>query len=795
MEEKLLVVRQGSTVQRKQAVKDLAGVVDWQSLVLLIIPLLKDPQIEQTEAQKVLKLVIKLFARFTSLSLLGEIDIALATKLVDAVKTYILDLEEAQVALQAFIRATGLKTYISALRSFFTTKRDHERLLVAQCIAIAAQLVGVSLVVPLIRAMLSDKDKLVQLAGISVIPRLAMVMQRSSILPVLRKLVELSKTHLLDPQFSSAVNSGMVVLADCASPTGYNEFEPVMDSLWKGARMRREKLGFLRSLAAIAATSTGEKGPKVPGESTEASGQSDKVSTTASEIAESVFAIVSKEADSIPPSANRIFLNVLRRCAPFIIKKDLQTQFINLVFVKFWTSELRSSVLALSQLSVPASQVITSMIEHTAFRLEPNLSINLLARICPAPLVLSKRTEQLLAENMVSCCADPAISKQLPTAFKHVGQSISRQHLGKEWVPGLLDYMRQPEWEVRANCNKALASIAGLLSDESLKTTIYLKLVEELGEEYPEVLAEVINGLLQLVDIAEPESLLPKLTPILRNRNMFVQEQCIKLVKKLAQSKGESVSAREWMQVCFELLELQKSPRQTIRHEATGAFAAISAVVGPADVANTLVKHLKAPDRQFRVTTAAAIASAANETGAFAILPLLLAEYDTGDLVIQHGVLKALSFMAQFLDPNDLEPLVNSMKPLIDDALLDSNQVHRQTAASIVDSMAKASIGTGNERVFTHFLNELMPSIFETSPHVIDRVVEAISSICDVLGAPAFVNYIWAGLFHPARKVRNIYWQLWNEMYKKHAEELVSSYPVHVADVENPDVDIRDVWI
>lgn len=795
MEEKLVVVRQGAPAQRKQAVKDLAGVADWQSLVLLIVPLLKDPQIEQPEAQKVLKLVVKLFARFPSLSLLGEIDMNLATKLVDAVKTYILDIEEAQLALQAFIRACGLKTYISALRNFFTTKNDHERLLVAQCVAIAAQLVGVSLVVPLIRAMLSDKDKLVQLTGISVIPRLAMVMQRGSILPVLGRLVELSQSHLLDPHFSSVVNSGLVVLADCASPTGYKEFKPVMELLWKGARSRREKLGFLRSLAAIASTSTGESEQTTLGNNNDAVYQTKKVSTTASEISESVFALVCKEAHSIPPSANRIFLNVLRRCAPFIAKPELQTQFINLMLAKFWAPEFRSSALVLSQLNVSPSQIITSMIEHTAFELEPNLSINLLSRICPAPLVLSRRTEQLLAENMVSCCANPDISKQLPVAFKHVAQSISRQHLGTEWVPGLLNFMRQPEWEVRANCNKALAAIVGLLSDESMKTTIYLKLVEELGEEYPEVLAEVINGLLQLVDYAEAESLLPKLTPILRNRNMFVQEQCIKLVKKLAQLKGESVSAREWMQVCFELLELQKSPRQTIRHEATGAFAAISAVVGPADVANTLVKHLKAPDRQFRVTTAAAIASAANETGAFAILPLLLAEYDSGDIVIQHGVLKALSFMTQFLDPSDLEPLVNSMKSLIDVALLDSNQVHRQTAATIVDNMAKACVGTGKEAIFTHFLNELMPSIFETSPHVIDRVVEAINSICDVLGAPAFVNYLWAGLFHPARKVRNIYWQLWSEMYKKHAEELVPTYPVHIPDTENPEVDIRDVWI
>ena len=57
-----------------------------------------------------------------------------------------------------------------------------------------------------------------------------------------------------------------------------------------------------------------------------------------------------------------------------------------------------------------------------------------------------------------------------------------------------------------------------------------------------------------------------------------------------------------------------------------------------------------------------------------------------------------------------------------------------------------------------HLLNLLYPNLFETSPHVIDRIIEAIEAIRMAVGTGIVMNYVWAGLFHPARKVRTPYW-------------------------------------
>ena len=69
------------------------------------------------------------------------------------------------------------------------------------------------------------------------------------------------------------------------------------------------------------------------------------------------------------------------------------------------------------------------------------------------------------------------------------------------------------------------------------------------------------------------------------------------------------------------------------------------------------------------------------------------------------------------------------------------------------------------------------PNLFETSPHVIDRIVDAISAIRVAIGAGMVMNYVWAGLFHPARRVRQPYWRLYNDAYVGGADSMVPYFP------------------
>jgi splicing factor 3B subunit 1 len=59
-----------------------------------------------------------------------------------------------------------------------------------------------------------------------------------------------------------------------------------------------------------------------------------------------------------------------------------------------------------------------------------------------------------------------------------------------------------------------------------------------------------------------------------------------------------------------------------------------------------------------------------------------------------------------------------------------------------------------------HLLNYIWPNIFETSPHVINSMFEAIEGCRISLGVGRIFQYVLQGLYHPARRVREVYWKL-----------------------------------
>ena len=145
------------------------------------------------------------------------------------------------------------------------------------------------------------------------------------------------------------------------------------------------------------------------------------------------------------------------------------------------------------------------------------------------------------------------------------------------------------------------------------------------------------------------KDLLPRLTPILKNRHEKVQENCIDLVGRIADRGAEYVSAREWMRICFDLLDLLKAHKKGIRRATVNTFGYIAKAIGPQDVLATLLNNLRVQERQNRVCTTVAIAIVAETCGPFTVLPALMNEYRVPEMNVQNGVLKSLSFMFEYI--------------------------------------------------------------------------------------------------------------------------------------------------
>jgi len=176
------------------------------------------------------------------------------------------------------------------------------------------------------------------------------------------------------------------------------------------------------------------------------------------------------------------------------------------------------------------------------------------------------------------------------------------------------------------------------------------------------------------------------------------------------------------------------------------------------------------------VCTTVAIAIVAETCGPFTVLPAVMNEYRVPEMNVQNGVLKSLSFLFEYIGEIGKD-YVYAVTPLLEDALTDRDLVHRQTASSVVQHMALGVFGLGREDAMQHLLNFVWPNIFETSPHVINAVMGAIEGMRVSLGPTRILQYLLQGLFHPARRVREIYWKVYNNMYIGSQDALVSAYP------------------
>merc|ERR1711881_54590 len=91
--------------------------------------------------------------------------------------------------------------------------------------------------------------------------------------------------------------------------------------------------------------------------------------------------------------------------------------------------------------------------------------------------------------------------------------------------------------------------------------------------------------------------------------------------------------------------------------------------------------------------------------------------------------------------------------------------------------MALGSVSLGCEDAMAHLLNYVWPNIFETSPHVVNAVMFAIEGMRCCIGCTRVLLYTLQGLFHPARKVREVYWKIYNNLYIGSQDSLTPAYP------------------
>jgi len=703
---------------------------------------------------------------------------------------------EGREIISNLAKAAGLATMIATMRPDIDNLDEYVRNTTARAFAVVASALGIPALLPFLKAVCqSRKSWQARHTGIKIVQQIA-ILVGCAVLPHLRQMVEIIEHGLVDDQQKVRTISSLALaaLAEAAHPYGIESFDSVLKPLWKGIRHHRGKglAAFLKAIGFII--------PLMD-------------SNYANYYTREVMVIVIREFQSPDEEMKKIVLKVVKQCVatdgvePQYVRNEILPEF----FRNFWVRRMALDRRNYKQVvettvelagKVGCSEVIARISDDLKDESEPyrRMVMETVEHVIQdlGAADIDERLEEQLIDGILYAFQEQASDD---TEAMLSGFGVVVNALGLRTKPYLPQICGTIKWRlnnksasVRMQAADLIARIAVVMracGEDQLMGHLGVVLYEYLGEEYPEVLGSILGALKAIVNVigmskmTPPiKDLLPRLTPILKNRHEKVQENCIDLVGRIADRGAEFVAAREWMRICFELLEMLKAHKKAIRRAAVNTFGYIAKAIGPQDVLHTLLNNLKVQERQNRVCTTVAIGIVAETCAPFTVLPALLNEYRVPELNVQNGVLKALSFMFEYIGEMGKD-YVYAVTPLLEDALMDRDLVHRQTACAAVKHLTLGVAGLGCEDALQHMMNYVWPNIFETSPHVIANVFEAIEGFAVALGPGYVLNYVLQGLFHPARRVREVYWKLYNTLYIYGADALTQYYPALEGDETN----------
>ncbi|KAL1336225.1 hypothetical protein HN51_030621 [Arachis hypogaea] len=787
----LLKVKNGTPPQRKTALRQLtdkAREFGAGPLFNRILPLLMQPTLEDQERHLLVKVIDRVLYKLDELvrPYVHKILVVIEPLLID--EDYYARVEGREI-ISNLSKAAGLATMIAAMRPDIDNIDEYVRNTTARAFSVVASALGIPALLPFLKAVCqSKKSWQARHTGIKIVQQIAILIG-CAVLPHLRSLVEIIEHGLNDEnqKVRTITALSLAALAEAAAPYGIESFDSVLKPLWKGIRQHRGKVlaAFLKAIGFII--------PLME-------------ALYASYYTKEVMLILIREFQSPDEEMKKIVLKVVKQCVSTegveadYIRNDILPEF----FRNFWVRRMALDRRNYKQLvettveianKVGVADIVGRIVEDLKDESEPyrRMVMETIEKVVTnlGSSDIDARLEELLIDGILYAFQEQT-SDDANVMLNGFGAVVNS--LGQRVKPYLPQICGTIKWRLNNKSAKVRQQAADLISriavvmkqchEEQLMGHLGVVLYEYLGEEYPEVLGSILGALKSIVNVigmtkmTPPiKDLLPRLTPILKNRHEKVQENCIDLVGRIADRGAEFVPAREWMRICFELLEMLKAHKKGIRRATVNTFGYIAKAIGPQDVLATLLNNLKVQERQNRVCTTVAIAIVAETCSPFTVLPALMNEYRVPELNVQNGVLKSLSFLFEYIGEMGKD-YIYAVTPLLEDALMDRDLVHRQTAASAVKHMALGVAGLGCEDALVHLLNYVWPNIFETSPHVINAVMEAIEGMRVALGAAVILNYCLQGLFHPARKVREVYWKIYNSLYIGAQDALVAAYPI-----------------
>ena len=578
----LLKIKNGTPPQRKtalRAITDKAKEFGAGPLFDQILPLLMSPTLEDAERHVLVKVIDRVLYK------LDELVRPYVHKILVVIEPLLIDEEyfarvEGREIISNLAKAAGLATMIATMRPDIDNTDEYVRNTTARAFAVVASALGVHSLMPFLQAVCQSKRSWeARHTGIKIVQQIAILMG-VAILPHLTSLVSIIQHGLADDSAKVKCITALAIaaLAEASAPYGIESFDTVLRPLWLGVKAQRGKTlaAFLKAIGFII--------PLMD-------------ASYASYYTREVMTILIREFSTPDEEMKKIVLKVVKQCTATegVDATYVKTEILPDFFRHFWVRRMaldrrnhRELVDTTVELSVKVgTREIVSRItadlkdDSEVYRrmvmecIEKVIASQGVADIDPALEV--QLIDGLLYAFQEQQSEDAVTASQLMTSFGVIVNALGvRCKVYLPQIAGIIKWrLNNKTARVRQQAADLIARIAGVMKqcgEDAVLAHLGTVLYEYLGEEYPDVLGSIIGALKAVVGTLGVErmqppikDLLPRLTPILKNRHEKVQEQTIDLVGRIADRGAEHVNHKEWMRIAYELLELLKAPRKSIQ--------------------------------------------------------------------------------------------------------------------------------------------------------------------------------------------------------------------------------------
>ncbi len=551
----LLKIKSGTPPQRKTAMRqitDKARGFGAGPLFNQILPLLMSPTLEDQERHLLVKVIDRILYKLDDLvrPYVHRILAVIEPLLID--EDYYARIEGREI-ISNLAKAAGLPTMIATMRPDIDNPDEYVRNITSRAFAVVASALGVPALLPFLKAVCqSRKSWQARHTGIKIVQQIA-VLTGCAVLPYLRELVEIVSNGLTDDQQKVRTITALTIaaLAEAAYPYGVESFDPIIRSLWMGARKHHGKMlaAFLKAVGFVI--------PLME-------------ENYASHYTRIVMPILLREFHSPDEEMKRIVLKVVKQCVstagvePEYIRKEILPEFFRNFWIRRMALDRRNhnqvieTTVELAN-KVGCSDIISRIVDDLKDDSEPyrRMVMETVQQVLEnlGSSDIDERLEERLIDGILYAFQEQAVDASMTgsNAFGKEGQVMLDgfgtvvNALGERCKPYLKQIAGTIKWRLNNKAPSVRMQAADLIgriaivmkacSEDQLMGHMGVVLYEYLGEEYPEVLGSILGALRAIVNVigmtkmTPPISdLLPRLTPILRNRHEKVQENCIDLV-------------------------------------------------------------------------------------------------------------------------------------------------------------------------------------------------------------------------------------------------------------------------